>query len=124
MVVAKIKERTHKHTISFKNAFAGIWWVLKTQHNFQIHIIAAIVVLILASILGLSAVEFTILVVAIILVIVAEMINTAVESMTDLIYETHHIRAKIAKDVSAGMVLVTALGAVILAILIFLPHIL
>lgn len=123
MVVEKVRERTHKHTISFKNAFAGIFWVLRTQHNFQIHLVATFVVLILAAILGLSVLEFTILVVAIVLVWVAEMINTAIESMTDLIYETHHVRAKVAKDVSAGMVLVTVIGAIILAALIFLPHI-
>ena len=114
--------RVKKHTISFKNAFAGILWVLKTQHNFQIHIAATVVVLILAAILGLSALEFTILVVAIVLVWVAEMVNTAIESITDLIYEQHHVRAKVAKDVAAGMVLIASTGAVILAILIFAPY--
>lgn len=123
MVIEKVRERTHKHTISVKNALSGIFWVAKTQHNFQIHLVVTVLVLVLAFVFNLSTLEFTILVVAIVLVLVAEMINTAVESMTDLIYETHHVRAKVAKDVSAGMVLLTSLGAVILAALIFLPHI-
>lgn len=124
MVVSKVRERTKKQTISFKNAASGFFWTFKSQPNFQIHLIVTILVLILAFIFGLSPLEFTILVVAIVLVWVAEMINTAVEAITDLIYEEHHVRAKIAKDVAAGMVLVASAGAVILGILIFLPHIL
>lgn len=62
--------------------------------------------------------------VMILLVISAEMVNTAIEQMTNLIVSEHRREAEIAKDVAAGMVLVTALGSVIVGILIFVPHIL
>lgn len=124
MVVEKVKFRIKRHTISFKNAFSGIFLALRTQPNFLVHVIATVVVLILAIILGLRAIEITVLVVAIVLVLVAEMINTAIEATTDLLSPKFSEAAKIAKDVSAGMVLTASIGAVILAILIFLPHIL
>ncbi len=114
--------RVKKHTISFKNAFAGICWAFRTQPNFIVHFTATATVLILAAILGLSALEITVLVVAIVLVMVAEMINTAIEATTDLLSPKFSQAAKIAKDVSAGMVLMASIGAVILGILIFVPY--
>lgn len=124
MVVEKVKFRIKKHHISFKNAFAGIFWALRTQPNFLVHGLATILVLVLAFLLGLSFLEITILVVATVVVLTAEMINTAIEATTDLLSPQYTEAAKIAKDVSAGMVLVAAVGAVILAILIFAPYIL
>ena len=62
--------------------------------------------------------------VMILLVISTEMINSSIEQMTDLITKEHHEEAEIAKDVSAGMVLLTALGSIIVGILIFVPHVL
>lgn len=114
--------RAKKHTISFKNAFAGIFWAVRTQPNFVVHFTATAMVFIAAAILGLSAIEITILVVAIVIVLVAEMINTAIEATTDLLSPQYAEAAKVAKDVSAGMVLIASTGAVILAILIFAPY--
>jgi len=65
-----------------------------------------------------------IIVFTIILGLSSEMINTAIEAMTDLITTEHRENAKIAKDVAAGMMLTTAMGAVVIAIFIFVPHIL
>lgn len=124
MVIEKVKFRIKKHHISFKNAFSGIFWASKTQPNFIVHFVATILVLALVFILGLSNLELTILVVAIVIVLVAEMINTSIEATTDLLSPEYSEAAKIAKNVSAGMVLVAAIGAVILAILIFTPYIL
>lgn len=124
MVVDKAKQRIKRHTISFKSAFSGIFWAVKTQPNFIVHFTAAAVVLILALIFGLTVLEITILVLAIVLVLTAEMINTAIEATTDLLSPQYSEAAKIAKDVSAGMVLVASVGAVVLAVLIFLPEIL
>lgn len=123
-MIEKAKFRIKKHTISFKNAINGIFWAIKTQPNFIVHFTATVAVLILAAILGLSEIEITILVVAIVIVLTAEMINTAIEATTDLLSPEWSEAAKIAKDVSAGMVLTASVGAVILAILIFAPYIL
>jgi diacylglycerol kinase (ATP) len=113
-----------KHNISFKYAIDGILYCFRTQPNFQIHIIAAALVLFSAWFFKISYSNLIILLFTIMLVIVAEMLNTAVEAMTDLITITHHQSAKIAKDVAAGMVLMSAFLAVIIGITIFVPAIL
>lgn len=122
MVVGKVTLRVRKHIISFKAAFAGIFYAFKSQPNFTIHLAAVGVVLFLAFYLKVTTIEFIILVFTIVLVLVAEMINTSVESITDLVTTEWRQQAKIAKDVSAGMVLVTAVGAVIIGLLIFVKY--
>ena len=122
MVVKKVALRVRKHVISFKAAFAGIFYAFKSQPNFTIHLAAVGVVLFLAFYLKVTTIEFIILVFTIVLVLVAEMINTSVESITDLVTTEWRQQAKIAKDVSAGMVLVTAVGAVIIGLLIFVKY--
>ncbi len=112
-----------QHTISFKNAFAGLWWALTTQPNFRIHISLSVAALLLSWYLGISALEWVIIVFTIVLGLSAEMINTAMESMTDLITHEWRKEAKVAKDVSAAMMLTVAIGAVIVAGLIFGPKI-
>ncbi len=114
----------HKHLyFSFHYAFTGIWYALRYNQNMRIHLLAAIVVLVAASFFQVSGVETAILGIMILLVIAAEMINTAIEEMVDLITKEHREEAKVAKDVSAGMVLVTAIGAIIIGSFIFIPHI-
>jgi diacylglycerol kinase (ATP) len=119
-----MRELIRRHTISFKNAIAGLTWAIRTQPNFRVHIILSILALSLGSILKLSYVEMTIIVFTIILGLSSEMINTSIEAMTDLITTEHRENAKIAKDVAAGMMLTTAMGAVVIAIFIFVPHLL
>lgn len=113
-----------RHTISFKNAFAGLLWAVKTQPNFRIHIALSIGALVLGSLLSISYIEMVIIIFTIILGLTCEMINTSIEAMTDLITQENRENARIAKDVAAGMMLVTALGAVAVAIFIFVPHVL
>lgn len=110
-----------RHTISFKYAFAGIFYTLKTQPNLRIHCSIALVVTLAGLIFRLTSVEWIIIVFTFLWVIVSEMINTAIESIVDLITHTHNHEAKIAKDVAAGMVLVGALGSIIIGLIIFLP---
>lgn len=117
-----MEEALRKHRISFQNAFAGLRWAVSTQPNFRVHLTFSVLALILCWYLSVSAVETTIIVFVIILGLSAEMINTALESMTDLITKEWHAEAKIAKDVSAGMMLLTAAGAVVIACLIFGPR--
>lgn len=116
--------RLRQHTISFKNAFAGIFWAIKTQPNFIVHFTLATLAIIAGVILKISYLEMAIIIFTIVLGLSAEMINTSIEAMTDLIKKEYSMDAKIAKDVSAGMMLLTATGAVLVALLIFVPKIL
>lgn len=112
----------HQHTISFMHAWEGIRWALTTQPNFRVHISFAILALIFGFYFQISYVEMSLIVFAIVLGLTAEMINTALEAMTDLITSEWKKEAKIAKDVSAGMMLLSAIGTVIVAIFIFGPR--
>ena len=108
-----------RHTVSFRNAFAGIWWAFTTQPNFRIHLILASFALFLSWYLGITQIELAVVIFTVVLGLLAEMINTAIESMTDLITKEWHKEAKIAKDVSAGMMLTVSVGAVLVAWVIF-----
>jgi len=109
---------------SFKYAFQGIFYALKFNRNIRIHFIAAILVIIASILLKVNAFEMGILGVMILLVICTEMINTAIEEVVNLLTNEHRMEAKIAKDVSAGMVLLTAIGSIIVGVLVFTPYIL
>ena len=111
------------HTISLSHAIDGIRWALKTQPNFRVHATLSFIALWLCTYLKVTTVETSVIVFAIILGFVSEMVNTAIESMTDLITHEWKHEAKIAKDVSAGMMLVVALGDILIAIYIFFPYI-
>jgi len=119
-----MREAIRRHTISFKNAFAGIFWAVRTQPNFRVHLGLSLFALVLGTILKITYIEMTIIIFTIILGLTCEMINTSIEAMTDLITTQHHENAKIAKDVSAGMMLTSAIGAVGVAVFIFVPHLL
>jgi diacylglycerol kinase len=116
-------EILRRHHISFKNAFAGIKWALHTQPNFRVHFFFAILALILGYVLKISPVEFTILILTIAYCLGIEMVNTSIESMTDLITLEWKKEAKIAKDVAAGMMLFAAFSAILIAVCIFIPKI-
>ncbi len=112
-----------RHHISFKNALNGIIWAFTTQPNFRVHMILTILALIFGFWLKVSYVEMTILTLTIVFGLGCEMINTSIEAMTDLITTEYKLQAKIAKDVSAGMMLLVSIGTVIVACLIFIPRI-
>ena len=103
---------------SWKNAFSGIWYSIKTQTNLKIQLVIAIIVICLAIIFKLSIIEYIFLTFSIMLVIITEVINTAIEAVVDLCTKEYHPIAKIAKDVAAGAVVLASLNAVIIAILI------
>ena len=96
---------------SFTWAFEGIVYVLRTQRNMQIHVSIAVVALVLGLLLEFSRVELALVIGAVSLVLVAEMMNTAVEAAIDAVVTTYHPIVKIAKDVSAGAVLVATANA-------------
>lgn len=103
---------------SFSYAVEGIIYAIKHERNIKIHLAFALVVFILMNILELSPIERAILVLVISLVIGAEMLNTAIERLVDLVTEDFHPLAKVVKDVSAAAVLVCAMGAFIIGLLI------
>lgn len=108
---------------SFKYAFEGVVYAVGHNQNLRIHFFAAILVILASIFFRVNPFEMGILGVMILLVISSEMINTAIEQMVDLIINEHRREAKIAKDVAAGMVLITVIGSVIVGVLIFIPHI-
>ena len=117
-----MREALRKHHISFKNAWAGILWAFKTQPNFRVHVVLSLLALALAGYLKITTTEAAVIVFTIVLGLTSEMINTSLETMTDLITREWRPEAKIAKDVAAGMMLITAMGAIIIAIVIFTPY--
>jgi diacylglycerol kinase len=109
---------------SFGYAFAGLTYCFRTQRNFRIHLAIGALAMLAAWLLGLSWVEWAVLAVTMSLVLTAEMMNTMIESLVDLVTPEYHPLAKIAKDVAAGVVLLTAIGAVVVGLIIFGPRLL
>lgn len=108
---------------SFGYAISGIFTAFKMNLNLKIHLVIAVLVIIAGFLFNLSPIEFILVIVLISLVFSAEMINSALEEVVNLLVQEHSIEAKIAKDVSAGMVLVVSIAAFICGLIIFLPHI-
>ncbi len=118
-----MKQFLRQHHISLKAAFSGIVWSLSTQPNFRIHLFLSAAVVGAAYFFGVNKIELIILVFTILLGLVAEMINTSIESIADLVTTEWKKEAKIAKDVSAGMMLTVAIGALVVGALIFWPYV-
>lgn len=112
-----------KRLLSFKFAFRGILHAVSTQHNLIIHFIATLIVISLGIILKINATEWCLIVICIGLVISAELFNTAIEYLTDLISPAHSQKAGNIKDMAAGAVLICAIAASIIGLMIFLPKI-
>lgn len=104
---------------SFNYAINGIIYSIKTQRNLKIHYAAALIVLFLSLFYNFSKIELLILLFTIVIVIVTEMVNTAIEKVVDITVSSYHPLAKIAKDVAAGAVLISAVNAVIVAYVLF-----
>lgn len=107
--------------LSFRYAFEGWWYVLRTQHNTWIHAVVSVLVFVLAFWLGISRLEWAVLVLTTTAVWMGEFANTALEAVVDLVQPDYHPLAKAAKDVAAATVLVGAIGAVIIGLLILGP---
>jgi len=104
-------------------AMEGIFHAAKTQRHMRYHLWAAGAVIFLSLLLGVTRMEFLILTFIILLVLLAEMLNTAIEAIVDLASPDYNPLAKIAKDVSAGAVFLASAGAVITGYLILFPYI-
>jgi len=116
-VKAFIVSRLH----SFRHAFRGWFYALRTQRNAWIHSAVATIVFILGLWLQLSPLDWAIIILTIAMVFAAEFMNTAIEAVVDLASPDTHPLAKIAKDVGAAAVLVAALAAIIIGLLLLGP---
>ncbi len=111
--------------LSFKYAWAGVSYAFVTQRNFRIHAAISALAVSLGIFLNISAVEMAVIVITCAIVLVLELLNTAIESVVDLtVKQTYHELAKIAKDCAAGAVLISAIAAVLVAGFILLPPLL
>lgn len=110
------------HVISFKYAFSGLAAALKEEPNLKFHFLTGIVVLIISYLLHISKQDWMLIIFLIGFVISVELTNTAIEAVVDHVIQTSHPGAKLAKDISAGAVLVAALTSAIIGIMIFLPY--
>lgn len=109
---------------SFGYAFQGIAHLFRTQRNAQIHAGISLLVVIFGALFQIEQSEWLAIIITIMVVIAAEGANTAIEAVVDLASPSYHPLAKVAKDVAAGTVLLTAIGAVIVGVIIFLPRLL
>ena len=109
---------------SFRFAFMGIWTMLKSQHNAWIHAVATVVVIVAGLSLGLTTHDWCWLVLAIMAVWTAEALNTAFEFLADVASPDFHPLVKHSKDVAAGAVLISAVGSIIIGMLVFGPYVL
>lgn len=119
-----MKENNHKlkndnFIEACNNAVNGIIYAATTQRNIKIQLVLAVIVMVLCLFYGLNTTEFLCLVFAVFMVIFAEMINTAIETVVDLFVDVYHPKAKIAKDVAAGAVVLAACNALIVGYFIF-----
>lgn len=106
---------------SFKYAFNGIRVLLLHEHNARIHLVAGVVAVSLGYILNLTLREWCLITMVIAGVLIAELINTAIEKLCDVVQPEYHEKIKVVKDVSAAAVLLAALTAVIVGMMIFSP---
>lgn len=108
---------------AWKKAFSGIWYAIKTQRNVKVQLVIAAIVIACCIFFKLNITEWMFLSFATMLVIITEVMNTAIEEAVNLCTDKYHPIAKIAKDVAAGAVVLSALNAVFMAIFIFISKI-
>ena len=111
---------------SFRHAGAGFWFVMRSQHNAWLHAAATVAALILAGVINFrlhafDLAEWAALVIAIVMVWVAETFNTGLEVLAEAISQERHPILKIAKDIAAAAVLLAAIGAFIVGAILFIP---
>lgn len=112
-----------KRIKSFGYAFRGIYFMLRSQHNFWIQITLGVMAIVLGILFEISRGEWMIMVLTIGMVLSAETFNSSIESLTDMVQPNEDQRAGWVKDIAAGAVLITAIAALVVGLLIFLPRI-
>tara|TARA_A100000171_G_C2126099_1_gene143606 strand:- start:1708 stop:2079 length:372 start_codon:yes stop_codon:yes gene_type:complete len=107
---------------SFNFAFKGLWHVVRHEHNFRVHLFAALLVIALSAYVNLTMNEWLWVISAIAMVLVAELFNSSIEKLVDLVSPAFNPKAGIVKDIAAAAVLITAVAAAIIGTLIFYPY--
>lgn len=113
-----------KHFASFRHAYDGLTWAIRTQPNYRVHLIVSVCVATAGLFFNISRQEWALLVLTISMGLVIETLNTAIEAVSDAITKEWRHEIKIAKDVSAAAMLTYALGATLIAALVFIPKML
>ncbi len=108
---------------AFGCAWRGICRAVRTQRNMRIHLVIAVIAIVLGLLLSISPIEWCAIVLCIVIVFALEILNTALESIIDLVSPDYHELAGRAKDCSAGAVLVAAVGSVLVGAFIYIPHV-
>ncbi|MCE1255613.1 MAG: diacylglycerol kinase family protein [Anaerolineae bacterium] len=119
-----VRHYLNRRVFSFKNAFSGLDYALRTQPNIHIHLVATILVILLSVLLNITSLEWVMVLILVGMVWIAEIFNTAIEKVVDLCSPQYHMLAKISKDLAAAGVLVAAITAAISGCIIFIPHLL
>lgn len=112
-----------KNADSIAHAWNGLVWAIKTQNNYKAHISLIVITLSAGLVLNISYIEWLVIIALSIMGLIIETINTAIERLGDAITLNYNEHIKIAKDVSAGAMLLYASGALLSAIVIFVPKI-
>ena len=112
-----------KRIKSFSYAFNGLKHVMANEHNFRIHLMAAVVAIVAGVWFKISAFEWIVITFAIVLVLVLEIINSAIEKLADLISPGKSDTIRIVKDITAAAVLLAAIASLVIAAIIFIPKI-
>lgn len=120
----KYKKKLKSLGNSFRYAGQGVWSSFKSERNMKIHVLMMIFVVIFGFFLDISLGEWIVCIILFSLVIGAELFNTAIEAVVDMISLEKSSQAKLAKDISAGAVLVFAIASAIVGLIIFVPKIL
>ncbi len=112
-----------KRLASFKYAFTGLGSLFKHEHNARLHLVAALLAIAMGFILAISPVEWMILVIIIAMVFITEILNSAIESLSDYVSPEYSEIIKRVKDYCAAAVLIAAITSVIAGLIIFLPKV-
>lgn len=112
-----------RQLLSFKYAFVGLVAALKEEPNLKFHFLAALIAILVSYLLNISVTDWIIVIFLIGFVISVELTNTAIEAVVNAFTDQEHPGAKLAKDISAGAVLIAALTSAVIGIIVFFPYI-
>lgn len=110
---------------SFRFAFNGIFQAIRAERNLKIHLVMALLAVLLGLFVGLTRIEWAIIVLVIFVILAAELFNSAIEGICDLLKEENHLgyeRTRLVRDISAGTTFLLAIASVIIAIFVYLPY--
>lgn len=114
------KQEYKKLINSFKYAIEGVISSFKTERNMKIHVLAMVIVIGLGIFFKINKIEWCIITIEIAIVLSAELFNTAIETIVDIVCPEKNPKAKLAKDISAGAVLISAMGSLVIGVIIFI----